>query len=248
MRHTYVLALFPYTNTIADNVRYFLDALMDHTRPFARKALDALSLRKQAHHKMSTLPTIHAWDRDFYCPPEPPAPPIPLPPLTPGTVFMGLSRLFQHLYGISLRPVTPVSGEVWHADVQKLEVVDEEKGIVGWIYADLFARRGKASGAAHYTVRCSRRTDDDDEAADGTVEGLEWRIQESQQFEAFKRHRLPGQDGVYQLPLVVLLCEFTRPTLSQGPAVLEWHEVLTLFHEMGHAMHCELSTSEGANH
>ncbi|KAF8347102.1 mitochondrial intermediate peptidase, partial [Amanita rubescens] len=230
-----------------DNVRYFLDALMDHTRPFARKALDALSLRKQSHHRMSTLPVIQAWDRDFYCPPEPPTPPIPLPPLTPGTVFMGLSRLFQHLYGISLRPVTPVSGEVWHADVQKLEVVDEEKGIIGWIYADLFARRGKASGAAHYTVRCSRRTDYDDEAADGTVEGLEWRIQESQQFEASKRHRLPGQDGVYQLPLVVLLCEFTRPTLSRGPAVLEWHEVLTLFHEMGHAMHSMIGRTEYQN-
>jgi intermediate peptidase len=39
--------------------------------------------------------------------------------------------------------------------------------------------------------------------------------------------------------LVVLLCEFARPTLTRGPTVLEWHEVLTLFHEMGHAMHCE---------
>lgn len=70
-------------------------------------------------------------------------------------------------------------------------------------------------------------------------------MQEAHEFEASKRHRLPGQDGVYQLPLVVLLCEFTRPTLSHGPAVLEWHEVLTLFHEMGHAMHCEFYLSVG---
>ncbi|KAG6837692.1 hypothetical protein H0H93_004968, partial [Arthromyces matolae] len=80
------------------NVLYFLDALLDHTRPFAQKALEALQARKQTHHGMATLPTIQAWDRDFYCPPEPPAPPIPLPPLTLGTVFMGLSRLFRHLY------------------------------------------------------------------------------------------------------------------------------------------------------
>ncbi|KIL71684.1 hypothetical protein M378DRAFT_65150 [Amanita muscaria Koide BX008] len=230
-----------------ENVRYFLDALMDHTRPLAQKALHALSLRKQAHHGTSTLPIIQAWDKDFYCPPEPPAPPIPLPPLTLGTVFMGLSRLFQHLYGISLRPVTPSSGEVWHNDVQKLEVVDDEKGIIGWIYADLFARRGKASGAAHYTVRCSRRTDDDDEAGDGMIKGQEWRIHESQQFEASKRFRLPGQDGVYQLPLVVLLCEFARPTLSRGATILEWHEVLTLFHEMGHAMHSMIGRTEYQN-
>nr|AKF12274.1 mitochondrial intermediate peptidase [Collybia nuda] len=223
------------------------DALMEHTRPHAEQALHALRLRKQAHHKTSSLPVIQAWDRDFYCPPEPPAPPIPLPPLTLGTVFMGLSRLFRHLYGISLRPADATSGEVWHADVHKLEVVDEQKGIIGWIYADLFARRGKASGAAHYTVRCSRRTDHDDELADGVPEGAELRIRESQEFEAVKRHRLPGQDGVYQLPLVVLLCEFTRPTLTQGPTILEWHEVMTLFHEMGHAMHSMIGRTDYQN-
>lgn len=212
---------------------------MKHTRPFARQALHTLSQRKRAHHDLSSLPIVQAWDRDFYCPPEPPAPPIPLPPLTLGTIFMGLSRLFQHIYGISLRPVDCAPGEVWHSDVHKLEVVDQSQGIIGWIYADLFARTGKASGAAHYTVRCSRRTDDDDEERDGTIAGVGSRVRESEEFEAVKRHRLPNQDGVYQLPVVVLLCEFARPSLSRGATILAWHEVLTLFHEMGHAMHCE---------
>ena len=210
---------------------------MKHTRPFARRALQTLSKRKKTHHGLSSLPIIQAWDRDFYCPPEPPAPPVSLPPLTLGTVFMGLSRLFKHLYGISLRPANCVPGEVWYTNVHKLEVVDEEQSIIGWIYTDLFARRGKASGAAHYTVRCSRRTDDDDKERDGMALGLE--IQESEEFEAVKRHRVPKQVGVYQLPLVVLLCEFASPSISRGPTILEWHEVLTLFHEMGHAMHCE---------
>ena len=236
--HAFVLFVQVLTLPI-DNVYNFLDALLKHTQPFAKRALRTLSQRKQAHHGLSSLPVIQAWDRDFYCPPEPPAPPIPLPALTLGTVFMGLSRLFQHLYGISLRPADSSSGEVWHADVHKLEVVDQDNGIIGWIYADLFARRGKASGAAHYTVRCSRRTDDDDKHQDGTVEGAEIRIRESEDFEAVKRHRLPKQEGVFQLPLVVLLCEFPRPSIVKGPTVLEWHEVLTLFHEMGHAMHCK---------
>ncbi|KAF8203825.1 mitochondrial intermediate peptidase [Pholiota molesta] len=230
-----------------DNVYNFLDALMKHTRPFAKRALHTLSQRKQVHHGLSSLPIIQAWDRDFYCPPEPPAPPIPLPPLTLGTVFMGLSRLFQNLYGISLRPADSASGEVWHSDVHKLEVVDQDKGIVGWIYADLFARRGKASGAAHYTVRCSRRTDDDDTRGEFMAEGMEARIRESEEFEAVKRHRLPNQRGVYQLPLVVLLCEFPRPSLTRGPTILEWHEVLTLFHEMGHAMHSMIGRTEYQN-
>ncbi|XP_006454076.1 hypothetical protein AGABI2DRAFT_213738 [Agaricus bisporus var. bisporus H97] len=230
-----------------ENVVNFLDALRRHTQPSAESALRALSARKQAHHALSSLPTIQAWDRDFYCPPEPPSPPVPLPPLTLGTVFMGLSRLFKHLYGITLRPTDAQSGEVWHTDVQKLEVIDEDKGLIGWIYADLFARYGKASGAAHYTVRCSRRTDFDDERADGTEEGHEELIKRSLDFENSKRHKLPNQDGVYQLPLVVLLCEFARPSLSKGPTVLEWHEVTTLFHEMGHAMHSMIGRTEYQN-
>ncbi|KAJ7293149.1 mitochondrial intermediate peptidase [Mycena rebaudengoi] len=229
------------------NVLHFLDALMDHTRPAARSALRALSIRKQNHLNTAPFPLIQAWDRDFYCPPEPPAPPIALPPLTLGTVFMGLSRLFRHLYGISLRPVSVTMGEVWHPDVTKLEVVDEETGLIGWIYADLFARRGKASGAAHYTVRCSRRTDDDDEVGDRIPAETEQQLVLSREFEAVKRHKVPGENGIYQLPLVVLLCEFTRPTLAQGPTVLQWHEVLTLFHEMGHAMHSMIGRTEYQN-
>ncbi|KAF5323364.1 hypothetical protein D9611_005669 [Ephemerocybe angulata] len=230
-----------------ENVNNFLETLMDHTRPFARRALRTLAQRKQAHHGLSSLPVVQAWDRDFYCPPDPPAPPIPLPPLTLGTVFMGLSRLFRHLYGVSLRPAESAIGETWHGDVQKLEVVDENQGIIGWIYADLFARRGKAQGAAHYTVRCSRRTDDDDEAGDLTLEGEEHMLVESKKFESAKRHRLPNQEGVYQLPLVVLLTEFAKPTISRGATVLEWYEVLTLFHEMGHAMHSMLGRTEYQN-
>ncbi|KAJ7161396.1 mitochondrial intermediate peptidase [Mycena crocata] len=229
------------------NVVHFLEALMDHTRPAARSALRALSIRKQTHLNTSPFPIIQAWDRDFYCPPEPPAPPIALPPLTLGTVFMGLSRLFRHLYGISLRPMGVTSGEVWHPDVIKLEVLDEQKGVIGWVYADLFARRGKPSGAAHYTVRCSRRTDDDDEVGDLIDSETEELVAQSREFETVKRHTLPGQDGVYQLPLVVLLCEFARPSLKQGPTLLQWHEVLTLFHEMGHAMHSMIGRTEYQN-
>ncbi|TRM66100.1 mitochondrial intermediate peptidase mitochondrial precursor [Schizophyllum amplum] len=209
-------------------------------RLVGRESYAAMSL----DDKMAKNP---AWDRDYYCPPEPPAPPIPLPRLTFGTVLMGLSRLFRHLYGINLRPVKPLSGEVWHPDVHKLEVMDEEKGVIGHIYADVFARRGKASGAAHYTVRCSRRTDDDD--AKGDVDDLTQRygdlIKESEDFEAVGRQSMPGLPGTYQLPLVVLMCEFPRPSL--GAAVLEWHEVMTLFHEMGHAMHSMIGRTEYQN-
>lgn len=154
---------------------------------------------------------------------------------------MALSRLFTSLYGISLRLADVTYGEVWHTDVRKLEVVDEEAGVLGVIYADLFARRGKPSGAAHYTVRCSRRTDDDDELGDfrNASEHDHAVAELSREFEAAHRRPLKGREGTFQLPVVVLLCEFARPTIGRGATVLEWHEVLTLFHEMGHAMHCK---------
>jgi mitochondrial intermediate peptidase len=218
---------------------------MDHTQPYVRRALRNLSQRKQEHLNTPLLPVVQAWDRDYYCRPEPPAPPVALPSLTLGTVFMGLSRLFRNLYGITLRLATVAPGEVWHSDVRKLEVVDERSGVIGWIYADLFSRRGKPSGAAHYTVRCSRRTDNDDAQAD--LIGIENpevidAIQLCDRFENGNRARIPGVEGVFQLPLVVLLCDFQRPTIRSGPTILQWHEVMTLWHEMGHAMHCECCT------
>ncbi|RDX51052.1 mitochondrial intermediate peptidase [Lentinus brumalis] len=232
-----------------ENVQHFLNTLADHTRPYARRALRTLSMRKQAHLNTPSFPTIQAWDRDYYCPPEPPAPPISLPPLTLGTVFMALSRLFQALYGVSLRLAETSSGEVWHTDVRKLEVVDEDRGVLGWIYADLFARGGKPGGAAHYTVRCSRRTDDDDSQGDFKYADERDRaiVRVSQEFEASKHFRIPGQDVTFQLPVIVLLCEFARPTMGRGATVLEWHEVLTLFHEMGHAMHSMIGRTEYQN-
>jgi intermediate peptidase len=232
---------------LLENVMSFLDALMDHTRPFARSALKTLSTRKQAHLNTASLPVVQAWDRDYYCPPEAPAPPIPLPPLTLGTVFMGLSRLFKNIYGVTLRPADVAPGEVWHHDVRKLEVVDEDAGVIGWVYADLFARRGKASGAAHYTVRCSRRVDDDDVAGDAVHGGLP-PDHVSSNFGNASRRRVRGQDGEFQLPIVVVLCEFAPPSLIKGGTILEWHDVTTLFHEMGHVMHCICSNYLHSRH
>ncbi|KAI1783072.1 mitochondrial intermediate peptidase [Ganoderma leucocontextum] len=162
---------------------------------------------------------------------------------------MALSRLFRSLYGVSLRLCEVSPGEVWHTDVRKLEVVDEELGVLGWIYADLFARTGKPGGAAHYTVRCSRRVDNDDEQgdlrhADRHDRGV---VQLSQQFEGDHHVPIPTSNMTYQLPVVVLLCEFIRPTTGWGPTILEWHEVLTLFHEMGHAMHSMIGRTEYQN-
>ncbi|VDB86587.1 unnamed protein product [Peniophora sp. CBMAI 1063] len=226
-----------------EHVGQFLETLMEHTRPHARKALRALSDRKAAHLGLpaGSRPTIHGWDRDYYCPPEPPAPPLPLPPLTIGTVMRALSRLFSHLYGIRLRPAPLAPGEAWHPDVRKL-VVEDSTGTLGYIFADLFARRGKAGGAAHYAVRCSRRVDDDDVAGD-----LPPPAEYADLAEVSREFEVGGHQGGVQLPVVALLTEFARPVAGRGATVLEWHEVLTLYHEMGHAMHSMIGRTDYQN-
>jgi peptidyl-dipeptidase Dcp len=46
--------------------------------------------------------------------------------------------------------------------------------------------------------------------------------------------------GKVERPLISIVCNFTKPT-PQKPSLLTHDEVLTLFHEMGHAMHALLS-------
>ncbi len=208
-----------------DNVGQFLSSLALHMRPFAEQAIEEIRRRKRAHLQVKGECIVQAWDQEFYLPSQAPAPILPIPGLSIGLVFVALSRLFNMLYGITLRPSDIARGEVWSADVRKLEVVDEDQGILGYIYTDLYSRRGKPHGAAHFTVQCSRLLDTED-------------------FTTVPRKQKVGfgvkrPDGVWQLPIVALLCGFHRESSAKSAATLEWAEVQTLFHEMGHAIHCE---------
>ncbi|GAA6043212.1 hypothetical protein JCM8097_000329 [Rhodosporidiobolus ruineniae] len=252
-------------------VQGFLDALERHNRPKAQQDLDVLRRAKAAHLAQTgggggrgreSAHRIEPWDRDFYSDVAAASMSASgLPDVSPffsvGNVFSGLSQLFTSLYGVRFEVEQPAPGEVWTEGVRKLAVVDEDEGRIGTIYCDLFAREGKAPGAAHYTVRCSRRLDDDDaegdfpagpaaaevevdgvlvprEAVDGPgllrVEPVRWR----------------GREGTHQEPVVVLVCAFgsgqeAEASTGKGgkytPTLLLWHEVETLYHEMGHAIH-----------
>ncbi len=122
-----------------------------------------------------------------------------------------------------------LSGEAWHPDVRKLNVISESDGHLGVLYCDLFSRPEKAERqAAHYTVRCSRRIDND----------------------AFMEGEVPINDGMlcstqsgkkFQLPIIALLCDFC-PAGKNSFSSLTFSQVNTLFHEMGHAVHCMSSS------
>lgn len=231
------------------NVMGFLSSLADQHRPAA--AADVATLQRLKAHGITgrevsskispaALPPLHAWDRDYYSERHlmSTTPSSSLPPISPyfstGSAMLGLSRLFSRLYGISFRVAEMEPGEGFHPSVRRLDVVDEEEGLIGVIYCDLFSREGKPAGAAHYTVRCSRRVDDDDLAGDKLQP--EWDEAYGPGLEV-EGDEIRGREGRYQLPVVVLTTDFGK--VEEGrPALLAWSDLETLFHEMGHALHC----------
>ncbi|KAG8980161.1 Mitochondrial intermediate peptidase [Tulasnella sp. JGI-2019a] len=240
----------------ADDVLHFLTALETHERPLALHALDALARAKQSHLNLPDPPSLNAWDRDFYLnriqveANSGVNKAVSEPLFAAGSAFQALSRLFTHIYGMRLEPRDPQPGEVWHPDVKRLDVVDESEGLVGVIYVDLWARRGKHSGAAHYTVRCSRRVDDDDADTDFlSSSNVGDELRATGQAEIMQQLGPLSRSGksVYQLPIAALVCEFVPPADAKMPTGLAWGEVKTLFHEMGHAMHSMIARTEYQN-
>lgn len=145
-----------------------------------------------------------------------------------GTVMQGLSRLFNRLYGIRFVPCQATSGETWHSDVRRLDVMHETEGHVAVLYCDLFARAGKNPNPTHFTLRCSRLISpaEETEALNSPQDANDGMAISS----------APGRQS-YQLPVLALICEFPHPPNSSVPALLGFQDVKTLFHEMGHAIH-----------
>ncbi|WFD31569.1 mitochondrial intermediate peptidase [Malassezia sp. CBS 17886] len=239
-----------------DAVRHFLQQIAAAERPATSEVLGQLRTLKQkreGHPDIAREP-LQVWDREFYSEEYMQAQRteylMPLSPyLSLGSVFTGLSRLFYLLYGIHFRAAPMRSGEVWSADVVKLDVVDEsEAAVIGTVYCDLYARPGKPPSAAHYTVRCSRRIDNDDVENDirfGWTDALPRDIDLGDILDV-NAAALRGRPGLFQQPMVVLMTDFSRPQ-GGGVSLLRWHEVETLFHEMGHAIHSMIGRTEFQN-
>ncbi|KAJ2161727.1 Mitochondrial intermediate peptidase [Coemansia sp. RSA 552] len=215
-----------------DHVDEFLRGLATQARPQWDGIARSLRETRRRYGKGAgdASADMRPWDRDFWITKqrmERGLVPSMSPYFSLGRVVLGLSRVFKSLYGVELRAATPQPGEIWHPEVRKLEVVDEDGALLGLVYCDVFSRSSKAHvGAAHFTARCARRVDDDI-----GVPGM------AAEYSSMTVVERGGQR--FQLPVVVLICNFPPPETG-SPPLLSWDNVETIFHEMGHAMHSML--------
>lgn len=237
-----------HTNLIIDNVDAFLRTLLGHQEPTFKNDVNLLQATKQQDLRSSYLPTVNAWDRDYYMQmySASRSSPTHMPYFSVGSVIQGLSRLFKHLYGVEFEHASLKSGEAWHEQVRKLDVICEQEGKIGTIYCDLFSRPGKTTNAAHYTIRTSRRVDNDDAENDIKYAFPGRNLDVSNFLPPVHQpaESVRGQEGLFQLPVIALTCDFSA---SAKPALLSMFEVETLFHEMGHAMHSMLGRTDFHN-
>ena len=104
---------------------------------------------------------------------------------------------------------------VWHEDVKFMQLINAKDEVIGGVYLDLYARDDKRGGA--------------------------WMADALSRFRPIGRE---GKDaGDVQLPLAHITCNFSKP-VAGAAALLNWDEVVTLFHEFGHAVHHLLTEVE----
>ncbi|KAF2641403.1 mitochondrial intermediate peptidase [Massarina eburnea CBS 473.64] len=224
-------------------VNQFLGALAeDNKLQVSAELQELLELKKADAHVDNNPNRINAWDKFYYSHKllsnmhhKNRAPDFLSAYFSVGTVMQGLSRLFDRLYGIRLVPRETQPGEVWEDGVRRLDVVSDTDGHIAVLYCDLFSRPGKTPNPAHFTLRCSR------EISPAEIEDM---THISHPFSSPLEAATSGMaasfnkatNTYFQLPTIALICDFSKHQHPR-PTLLNFNDVRTLFHEMGHALH-----------
>jgi mitochondrial intermediate peptidase len=232
-------------------VEKFLMALQKRNSPVARRCIETLTTAKR-HDLKDSQAALAPWDIAFYKSwikrhDSPLA--GALPHFSVGRVIQGLSALFERLYGIRFAYRETEPGEVWNSEVRRLDVLDERNRVIAVLYCDLFARPGKSPNAAHYTLRCSRELAAE-ELEEAGAEDLGGALPFGSAMEAATdgMETLTEEGRIMQVPTIALVCSFDHtPRGREADVGLDHSQVVTLFHEMGHAVHSFLARTRFQN-
>ena len=137
------------------------------------------------------------------------------------STFAGMLKIFEEIFGMAfvelkeeerarLSPTGKAADIVWHDEVRLFSVWDDEASggaFNGYLYIDLHPRDGKYGHNANFNLEAGYLTAEDGSGGGG-------------------RH----------YPVTALVCNFSKASASK-PALLKHHEVVTLFHELGHGIH-----------
>ncbi|KAE8022416.1 hypothetical protein FH972_008218 [Carpinus fangiana] len=74
----------------------------------------------------------------------------------------GLKVLVESLFGATFHSIPLAPGESWHEDVLKLSLHHPDEGDLGYLYLDLYSRKGKYPGCAHFAIKGGRRISETD--------------------------------------------------------------------------------------
>lgn len=148
-------------------------------------------------------------------------------------LFQIFSLLFGLRFVILLDTDQPV--ETWHPDVMPIAVWDEADkggGFLGYLFIDPYPREGKYGHVGQYglqpvcitiTLHFTR--------GPGTL--------------AYIAQGFTRPDGTRHFPTSCLMLNYTPPTATR-PSLLNFNEVVSCFHEMGHSIHYLTSRSTHA--
>lgn len=140
-------------------VKDFLDILNERVRGLAQRDYDQMLKLKLSERPGGGQQRLNAWDVPYYsanykrsiykesliqC----------LPYFSVEACMDGLNMIFNELYGVRMQVDTCISGELWHNDVIKLSIIDQESNdLLGHIYCDLFERQMKQHQDCHHTIQ-----------------------------------------------------------------------------------------------
>jgi mitochondrial intermediate peptidase len=146
-----------------EKVLCFLRNLAQSVQPMAEEESRVLLERKRRDETEQTGSRLFAWDRSYYMglvksssheiDSGEIAKYFPL-----NACLRGIAMVTEQVFGISLVAVPrgTCENELWHDEVQKMELKHKSEGVLGYIYLDLYPRKGKYNHAAHFCIRCGR--------------------------------------------------------------------------------------------